>query len=134
MAGGEGELKRGLGLPAIAIELARRLRTGERGVGTIEAAASALESLADLLERTQGVLEKALTHKALASERLTGALLAVEWAGVRGTCPRCAGCRADESAPDFAAHGHDCGLDAALTAAGLDTQVKRDAERTEMGR
>lgn len=44
----------------IGRELARRLRAGRLDAETVEAAATSLDSLATLLERSRGVLAKAL--------------------------------------------------------------------------
>jgi hypothetical protein len=46
--------------PDIARELARRLRSGDVEPATVQVCAFALESLAVLYERSQGVLAKAL--------------------------------------------------------------------------
>lgn len=73
-----------------------------------------------------------------AAPTLVRALLAVEWSG--GTigrihhCPACRG--ADRHCLDYESEriADACPLDAALTAAGLDTAEKRDAARAEIAR
>ena len=49
--------------PDLARELARRLRSGDVEPATVQACAFALESLATLYERSQGVLAKALDSR-----------------------------------------------------------------------
>jgi hypothetical protein len=69
-----------------------------------------------------------------AAPALVRALLRIEWSKDDwttrniGVCPRCR----LELNKDWPGHASGCQLDAALTAAGLDTQAKRDAIREAM--
>jgi hypothetical protein len=66
---------------------------------------------------------------AAAAPALVRALLGVEWQhGDRLNCPACVG----SGLAAIIGHSTYCLLDAALTAAGLDTQEKRDEARREM--
>ena len=69
------------------------------------------------------------------------ALLAAEWAAscpecdsLHRICPWCKDADPSEGAvhPDESGHHDDCGLDAALTKAGLPDQASRDAARKEI--